>query len=187
MPDTTFASLTSARLRLRRFEGSDLPFFCRYRADPEIARYQSWSNFTEADGWRFFEQQRNLDPDTPGSWCQIAIELRSTGEMLGDCALQTLPNEPRQAEIGFTLAAQCQGKGYATEAVTCLLDYVFHKRNKHRVIAVTDANNLRAARVLERVGFRREGHFLQNAWFKGKWGDEYLYAVLREEWLQRSS
>ena len=39
--------------------------------------------------------------------------------------------------------------------------------------------------MLERLGLRREGHFVQNVWFKGKWGDEYLYAILRNEWLQR--
>jgi RimJ/RimL family protein N-acetyltransferase len=185
MPDMEFDSLTSARLRLRRFRESDLPVFCRYRADPEIARYQSWSDFTEADGRRFFEQQSKLHPDTPGAWFQMAIELQSTGEMLGDCALHILANELRQGEIGFTLAAGCQGMGYATEAIIRLLDYVFHNLGKHRVIAVTDAENQRAARVLERIGFRREGHFLQNAWLKGNWGDEYSYALLREEWLRR--
>jgi RimJ/RimL family protein N-acetyltransferase len=187
MPDTGFHSLTSARLRLRRFREADLPFFCRYRADPEIARYQSWSDFTEADGRRFFDDQSKLDPDTPGAWFQFAIELRSTGEMVGDCALHTLATDARQAEIGFTLASHCQRQGYAAEALICLLDHLFRNLGKHRVIAVTDAENQRAARVLERIGFRREGHFLQNDWFKGKWGDEFLYALLREEWLRRGS
>jgi RimJ/RimL family protein N-acetyltransferase len=187
MPDMGFDSLTSARLRLRRFREADLPFFCRYRADPEVARFQSWSVFTEADGRLFFDSQCKLDPDTPGAWFQLAIELRFTGEMVGDCALHTLATDDRQSEIGFTLASQSQGHGYATESLTCLLDYVFRNLGKHRVIAVTDVDNHRAARVLERVGFRREGHFLQNIWFKGKWADEYLYAILREEWIQRGS
>jgi len=180
-------NLTSARLRLRRFREADLPFFCRYRADPEIARYQSWSDFTEADGRRFFEDQCKLDPDIPGTWFQFAIELRSTGEMVGDCALHTLATDTRHAEVGFTLALPCQGNGYASEALACLLDYVFLTLGKHRVIAVTDTENHRAARVLERTGFRREAHFRQNVWFKGTWSDEYLYAMLREEWLRRNS
>jgi RimJ/RimL family protein N-acetyltransferase len=87
--------------------------------------------------------------------------------------LHALGDRPRQAEIGFTLACEHQGKGYATEAVDCLLDYVFGKLGKHRVIAITDARNLAASRVLERVGMRREGHFIENVWFKGGWGDEY--------------
>jgi RimJ/RimL family protein N-acetyltransferase len=56
--------------------------------------------------------------------------------------------------------------------------------NKHRVTAIVDATNAPAARLLERLGLRREGHFLQNVWFKGKWGDEFLYAVLQSEWSQ---
>jgi RimJ/RimL family protein N-acetyltransferase len=133
MPDSKFESLTSVRLRLHRFREADLPFFCRYRADPEVARYQSWLEFTDADGRRFFAEQCKLDQDTPGAWFQLAIELQSTGEMIGDCALHTLATESRQAEIGL----------------------------------------------------RREAYFRQNVWFKGTWGDEYLYAILREEWLRQ--
>ncbi len=50
---------------------------------------------------------------------------------------------------------------------------------------MVDCLNDRSVALLERLGFRREGHFLQNVWFKGAWGDEYLYAILREEWLAR--
>ena len=70
------------------------------------------------------------------------------------------------------------------EAVTRLLDYVFGELCKHRVFAVTDTRNVRAVRLLERLGMRREGHFIRNIWFKGSWGDEYLYALLEEEWSQ---
>ena len=96
--------------------------------------------------------------------------------------LHALKDQPGQVEIGFTLASEYQGKGYATEAVSGLLDYVFRGLCKHRVTAITDARNAAAARVLEKVGMRREGHFIQNVWFKGAWGDEYLYALLGHEW-----
>ena len=102
--------------------------------------------------------------------------------LIGDCGLHTLADRPGQAEIGFTLALEQQGKGYATEAVNCLLDYVFGTLEKHRVIAVTDTRNGPASRLLERVGMRREGHFIENVWFKGEWGDEYQYAMLEREW-----
>jgi RimJ/RimL family protein N-acetyltransferase len=68
-----------------------------------------------------------------------------------------------------------------------LLAYVFDQLGKHRVIAITDARNAPAARVLERVGMRREGHFIKNVWFKGRWGDEYLYALLEQEWRESGS
>lgn len=137
---------------------------------------------SEEDGLRLFADQTGRNPDVPGTWFQLAIELRDTGELIGDCGLHAIEDEPHQMEIGFTLAAEYQGRGYATEAIACLVDYVFETLGKHRVIAITDARNDAAARLLERLGMRREGHFLQNVWFKGSWGDEYLYALLRQEW-----
>jgi RimJ/RimL family protein N-acetyltransferase len=66
-----------------------------------------------------------------------------------------------------------------------VLTFAFIKLELHRVIAITDCENERSVALLGRLGMRREGHFIQNIWFKGRWGDEYLYAVLREEWLRK--
>jgi RimJ/RimL family protein N-acetyltransferase len=75
----------------------------------------------------------------------------------------------RDAEIGFTLAPQHQGYGYATEAVRRLLHYLLIERGKHRVRATCDDRNMGSAAVLERVGMRREGHLLESTWSKGEW------------------
>jgi RimJ/RimL family protein N-acetyltransferase len=64
-----------------------------------------------------------------------------------------------------------------------VLDYAFTKLGLHRIVAITDCDNERSVALLGRLGMRREGHFIENIWFKGKWGSEYLYAVLREEWV----
>ncbi len=182
MGDTGFVSLSSPRLILRRLRASDLLPFCRYRSDPRIARYQSWTEFSEEEGLRFFAEQAELHPDVEGTWFQMAIALAETDQIIGDCGLHAMAEPPRQVEIGFTTAPEYQGFGYATEAISCLLDYVFGTLHKHRATAITDARNLAAAKLLERVGMRREGHFLQNVWFKGTWGDEYCYALLEHEW-----
>ena len=94
--------------------------------------------------------------------------------------------EPRQAEVGFTLAPAHQGKGYGTEALRALLGYAFGTLELHRVVAVTDALNEPAAALLERVGMRREAHFLENVFFKGAWGSELLFAMLDREWAARA-
>jgi len=184
MADVEFANLFTSRLVIRRLRESDLLSFCRYRSDPRVARYQEWKSFSEEEGQQFFAGQANLHPDMPGTWFQVAIEHRETGELIGDCGLNTPADRIGQAEIGFTLAPEHQGRGYATEAIKRLFDYVFDHLGKHRVIAITDARNGPAARVLERVGMRREGHFIENVWFKGEWGDEYLYALLEREWRE---
>jgi RimJ/RimL family protein N-acetyltransferase len=181
-----FARLASDRLILRRFSGSDLMPFLAYRNDPAIARYQSWEACSEQEALDLIDEQRSMERPLPGRWLQIAIELKETGRLVGDCALKIDAQDERQAEIGFTLAREHQGKGYGSEAVTRLLDYLFADVGLHRVIAVTDCENQSSISLLERIGMRREGHFIRNVWFKGKWSDEFLYAVLGDEWLRRN-
>ncbi len=177
--------LTTDRLVLRRFQDSDLEAFLAYRNDPVVARYQSWNSFSREEAEAFLAGQRDLEPGTPGEWSQIALERRETPGLIGDCALKVLAEDPRQAEIGFTLARSWQGHGYGAEAVAALLGHLFGELGLHRVIAVTDAENAAAAALLERVGMRREGHLLENVWFKGAWGSEFLYAILAREWRAR--
>jgi RimJ/RimL family protein N-acetyltransferase len=118
-------------------------------------------------------------PGTPGAWFQLAIERQAEPGLIGDCAFQILRHDERQAQIGFTLARPYQRQGYAAEAVRALLDFLFSEYQLHRITAVCDALNLPSARLLERLGMRREGHYLENVWFKGRGGTRYAYAILR--------
>ena len=113
MVDRTFERLTSGRLVLRRFRSADIEAFVRYRADPAIARFQSWENFTPEDGGAFFDWVSGQHPDTPGEWFQFAIELAGTGAMIGDCAMHSRADSRTEVEIGFTLAPAHHGRGYA--------------------------------------------------------------------------
>jgi RimJ/RimL family protein N-acetyltransferase len=186
MPDASFDRLETARLILRRFRASDLDSFVAYRADPSVARYQSWENFTREDGMRFIEEMMAQDPDKAGEWFQIAIELKATGEMIGDCAVHALADAPSEAEIGFTIAPQFQGLGYATEAVTGLLAYLFGPLGKRRVIAITDVRNAASVRVLRRLRFVRDDHPREPTRFKGELCEEHLYVLTRDIWRDKS-
>lgn len=182
MADALFERLTSTRLILRRFRAGDLDSFVAYRADPEVARYQSWEHFTAENGRQFIDEMAAIHPDTPGQWFQIAIELKATGEMIGDCALHALADAPDEVEIGFTLAPASQGQGYAAEAVACLLDYVFGALKKRRAIALTDARNIRSIAVLDRLGFSRDPAPREPVTFKGEECREYLYVLRQDQW-----
>jgi RimJ/RimL family protein N-acetyltransferase len=184
MSGQEFARLESERLILRRFADSDLAPFLAYRNDPEVARYQAWESCTEHEASAMIEEMKSLQPGAPGEWFQFAIELKQTGALIGDCALK-VEQDGRQAEIGFTLSREHQGKGYAREAVSRLLDYAFGDLGLHRVVAITDRENVPSFTLLERLGMRREGKFVRIAWFKGRWASEYLYAMLEDEWLRR--
>ena len=156
---------------VRAFEKKDLDVFAQYRAQEAVARYQSWSGFTYQDAVELFDSTDYSKFGTEGQWYQLAISLKKSDELVGDLAVYFL--DENQIEIGFTVSPKHQGKSVATESISSLLDYIFGELNKHRVVATTDARNIAASRLLEKLGFRREGHFIQNIFFKGAWGDEY--------------
>jgi RimJ/RimL family protein N-acetyltransferase len=180
--------IETPRLLLRSFEELDIEPFAAYRSDPDVARYQSWDvPYTVAQAAAFVAAMKEQQPGQGDEWYQIAVELKQKATLIGDaiigdCAFHLLAEDARQAEIGFTLAQPYQGHGYAAEAVHALLTYLFDTFDLHRVVAVCDADNLGSVRLLERIGMRREAHFVENVWFKGAWGSEYSYALLRREW-----
>lgn len=177
--------LFTKRLVLRPFTMTDVEAFMAYRNEPAVARYQSWEGCNRTEAEMFIHAQQRQEPGEPGEWSQIAIALSQEGTLLGDCALYLHSPDARHATIGITLARANQGQGFATEALTCLLDHLFRQMQLHRVVADTDPANISSWSLLERLGMRREGHLRQSLWFKGQWADEYVYGILAEEWLTR--
>jgi RimJ/RimL family protein N-acetyltransferase len=185
MEDPSFEQLISRRLVIRRFASSDAEDFALYRSDEEVARYQEWEcPYSIGDGRTFIASLRHLAPGTPGRWFQFAVTLASSGTLLGDVALCTsrVGVGQAEAELGFTFASAHHGQGYATEAVRAVVQYAFRHLAMHRVFSRTDARNVRAQRLLERIGFRLEGEFRESTWFKGAWATDVLYAQLESEW-----
>jgi len=171
------------RLLLRPFQEADLESFAAYRSDPGVALYQSWSSpFTLDQARAFLKEMEIVQVGAPGMWYQLAVERQCQSGLIGDCAFQILADDERQAQIGFTFAPAYQKQGYATEAAKGLLDYMFGKLHLHRVAATCDVENEASVRLLERLGMRREAELIENIWFKGAWGSEYVYALLYKEW-----
>lgn len=163
---------------IRALADVDLGPFSAYRAIPAIAKYQSWTDYSYQQA---VELLANTDYSTfgvPGKWYQLAITGLGSNLLYGDLAVYFI--DKQQVEIGFTVAPEFQGQGVAREAISGLLNYLFTELNLHRVVATTDTRNLVACKLLEKSGFRREAHFRQNLWFKGHWGDEYVYALLSQ-------
>jgi len=178
--------LEASRCRLRAFQESDLPAFAQYRSHPDVARYQSWSvPYSHEQAKSLYRAIHSTDFGAEGSWYQIALAALPTDALLGDLAVHFI--DSRQIEIGFTIAPEFQRKGYAKEAVSALLDRMFRKSGAHRAVATVDARNSSAAGLLTALGFRKEAHFRKNVFFKGEWGDEFLFACLAEEWRGKTS
>jgi RimJ/RimL family protein N-acetyltransferase len=168
----------SPRLIARRFEPRDLAAFVAMRNDPDVARYQSWESYSEAEGRRFIEELAGEEPGSAG-WFQFALEDKATGAFVGDLGLN-LAEGRRQANIGYSIVRACWNRGLATEAVRALANYCFSTFPVHRISASVDPRNEASCRVLEKSGFVKEGHFRQSEWFKGAWADDAIYALLRE-------
>jgi RimJ/RimL family protein N-acetyltransferase len=175
--------LESSRLLLRQFVPEDIPALALYRNRPEVSRFQSWESFGVEEAAALVERGRQ--PLTPGIWFPIAFALRESGALIGDCGLKMHDSEPRHATVGFTLSPEHQHRGLAAEGLSCLFDHLFTRTEVRRVVADTDPENVPSWKLLERLGMRREGHLRENLWFKGRWADSYLYAIRREEWLDR--
>lgn len=176
------SSLSTRRLLLRRLQRADAQALCAYRSLPEVARYQSWKTFGPDDAARLLDDQQDRDIGIPGTWLQVAIVEAGTGQLIGDCGLHCLADEPRQFEIGVTLAPSRQGQGYATEALDCLVHYLFTALSARRIFATTDALNDPAAALFRRLGFRQEAHHIEHRAFKGTWTSEFVFALLAREW-----
>jgi aminoglycoside 6'-N-acetyltransferase len=171
--------LVGRRVVLRPFTTADAAAFAAYRSDPEVARYQDWEPpFSPAQADEFVRRASRLDPTAPG-WSQFAVEVG--GVLIGDIGVKLHDNR-MQADIGYTLAQEHRGRGYATEALERMLAYLFDERALHRVSAECDARNEPSARLLRRLGFRQEGYRVKHTWAKGEWTDDLLFGLLRTEW-----
>ena len=117
----------------------------------------------------------------------LAVVLPPAGTVIGDVVLFRLSREHRQGEIGYIFHPDHAGRGYATEAARAMLELGFECYGLHRIIGRIDARNAPSARVLERLGMRREAHYVQNEMLKGEWSDEVVYAMLEDEWRRCAS
>jgi RimJ/RimL family protein N-acetyltransferase len=172
------------RLILRSFKDSDLEPFLAYRNDPDVARYQSWDvPYSRERAIRFIQETQAVEISSR-RWLQIAVELKSLHQMIGDVAFSIKPDDARQAAIGYSLAGPYWRNGYAFEAVSRLLMFLFEGLHLHRVVAECDVENVGSWKLLEKVGFRREAHLVEHINFKGVYGSEYHYALLMREWKE---
>jgi RimJ/RimL family protein N-acetyltransferase len=174
--------IVTPRLALAPLLPEDAREVFRYRADPEVCRYQTWVPGSLDEVSRFIEGLRSVTFDTPGTWFQLGLRLLDSELFVGDACVHFPADQPHQAEIGVTVAPDHQGRGIATEAVRGLLDHLFGRLGKHRVFASVDPRNLASMALVKRVGLRQEAHFRESLWFKGEWADDLVFAVLKSEW-----
>jgi ribosomal-protein-alanine N-acetyltransferase len=175
--------LETERLSIRPIRLSDKQAVFKYRSDPSTAQYLSTTP-TSIEDVADFIRKSSTEINIAGSWFQFVLIDKKSESLIGDIGLHFIDNtnESKQVELGYTLSKLFRGKGYATEALKCIIDYLFDTLNKHRVFASIDPINKDSIALIERLGFRKEAHFVKSLFFHGKWVDDVVYAITKTEW-----
>ncbi len=179
--NANYINLHTERLTLRPMHQSDLPAVFEYRTLPEVSTYLLWRPVVLED---IQTRWAALDPDKfniPGMWYNFLVYPTGSNVLLGDVGIHFI--DEHQVEIGYVFNPVHQGKGYATEAMRTVVNYLFTVMGKHRITASVDPDNVQSIKLLEKLKMRKEAHFKKSLLMRGQWVDDCIYAVLKEEWL----
>jgi len=167
-------------LRLRALVESDASEHARLFAQPDVVRYL-YEDVLEGDELRaHFEKRLWTGLPAEGEWANLAVVAGD--QFLGEVGFGVSDAVHRTCEVGYVFYPEVSGFGYATEATRATVQLCVDVLGAHRVIARLDARNTRSAALAERLGFRREAHYVENEFVKGEWTDEVVYAILAREW-----
>jgi RimJ/RimL family protein N-acetyltransferase len=171
------------RLILRPYAEADFDALLAMQSRADVARWLYWeARDPEAVRTALAKKLGETALAGDGGCISLAAELKDSSEVIGDCTLWRVSAEHRLGEIGFVFHPDHHGRGYATEAGRELLRLAFAEHGFHRVIGRLEVRNAASARVLERLGMRREAHLVENEWVKDEWQSELVYAILEHEW-----
>lgn len=174
-------NIQTTRLNIRNLKLSDLTDFHFYRSNPEVTKYQGFDVMTIEQAEQFINDNSTKHFGKGGERVQYGIENIETWQLIGDCAIKLDQYDTRIAEIGITISNLEQKKGFVKETLLGILTFLFEKKEIHRVVEIVDAENIASINLLKSTGFKQEGHFIENIFFKGKWGSEFQYAMLKRE------
>lgn len=173
--------LETKRIKLRPIEPKDNAQVFAYRSDSETNKYQGFipSKLSEVDE---FIAKNPKEFNIPNTWFQLVIIEKETEKIIGDIGFHFIGEDGFECELGCTIVIDKQGKGFATEAMKIIIDYLFNKLNKHRITGSVDPENKSSIKLLERLKFRKEAHFKESLYIKGKWVDDVIFGILKKEW-----
>jgi RimJ/RimL family protein N-acetyltransferase/GNAT superfamily N-acetyltransferase len=177
-----FTPITTERLLLRPPQASDLEALWARRSHPEVARHQNWSSpYTGDQARELLESVVAMDGPADDEWWMLTIVEEATEEIAGDLALHQM-DQGHTMEIGYTLAREHWGRGFAVEAVTGLLGRLFDGLGITRAMGALHPDNRASAMVLERTGFLFEGNLRSSYWVGDEVTDDWVYGMTRDDW-----
>lgn len=180
-------NLTTERLILRDFEIDDWPDVLAYQRKPAYLRYYEWTDRTPEEVREFVGMFLGHQEQEPRIKFQLAVTLKSSGQLIGNCGIRMASVDAREADIGYELDPDHWGQSYATEAATAMVHLGFTELKVHRIWSYCVADNVGSVRVLEKLGMRQEGHLRENQYYKGRWWDTLYFGILEHEWRARQA
>lgn len=175
-------NLETDRLFIRPLGLENLNDFYAYRSDAEVARFQGYKPMSELDCKIYLTKNEKLDFGPPGQWKQFGLELKATRRVIGDIGILFRIDNLSTAELGISMNPAFQRQGFAKEAMSNVLDYLFCDHRVHKVVETVDSENKASMELLKAIGFREEAFFLDNYLSEGQWRSEYQFALLKREW-----
>ncbi len=175
--------LKTERLLIRPLVESDADSIFSIYSDSETMRYwntEPWDDFSKSKELI----QKDIKALLSGSYLRLGIETKNGSELIGNCSLFSFNEQCKRAEIGYILGRLFWGQGFMKEALTALIDYAFNILLLHRIEADIDPGNMASARILNRLGFNKEGHLKERWIVNGEIMDSDLFGLLRHEWLK---
>lgn len=179
--------IKTSRLILRRLANHDWKDLLEVMSDEEFFLYQDGVPLDEERVLQWLESDAHVKLTTPEQPFYLGLEVQEGGKLIGYLSLTF--TDPRRLQVTFSIGINrgFQRQGFALEAVEALLGFCFEFLKLHRVAGWCDSRNVAACRLLEKVGFRREGEFLKNRWVHGEWTNSIWYALLEEDWAETES
>jgi RimJ/RimL family protein N-acetyltransferase len=170
------------RMHLRGYRLDDLEAAADLYGRQDVARYIPWNARDATASRAALERHQSMTLEKDGDGVTLAGFEKGSGRLVGEFVLFLRSVEHRGGEVGYIVHPDFQRRGFATEGARALLQLAFDAMDMRRVIARIDSRNTASAAVLIKLGMRHEAHLVENEWFKGEWGDEDDYAILRSEW-----
>lgn len=183
-PSNQLPTISAQRVNLRWVTEQDAEALFAVFSSPQVTRYWSWPAYVEVDQARKLVDQihRCFEEQTLFQW---GVARKEDDVVIGTCTLASIDRTHKRAEIGFALGNESWGEGYMSEAITALLEDSFPRMDLHRIEADVDPRNLSSIRLLERMGFQKEGYLRERWHVDGEIQDALYYGLLRREWEGR--
>ena len=172
--------IDTPRLTLRAFTSADADDLFEYLSDERVYRFEPGAP-VDRDQAQKMADELTASPDF---W---AVELKSQRKVIGQIYFKEIEPRLRTWELGYILSPYYQRQGYMSEATAALVRHGFAAQSIHRVVAHCNPDNIASWKLLEKIGFRREGLLRQNVFFRQNaageplWMDSYAYALLEVE------